>query len=100
MNIEFFPQFIRFNYPELRGEKNDVLIEMGKAFKEYLQDVFKGKEDKLEPIWNIDPQTIVKNAIFGGFLYNQTHGYHPGLIIHFSDFVDKMKKEIENDIKT
>ena len=43
MNVECFPAFIRLNYPHLRGYSNAVLINLGREFKIYLEDVFKGK---------------------------------------------------------
>ncbi len=93
MNTQYFPHFIRANYPVLKDETNELLIELGEAFKEYLTAEFKDKMDKLEPIWNIDARTIVMNQV------NQTpfliKGYHPALILHFEEFFKKMKRESE-----
>ncbi len=94
MNTQYFPHFIRANYPVLTNEPNELLIELGEAFKQYMSELFEGKMDNLEPIWNIDSRTIVMNKVNQiPFLVN---GYHPALIIHFEQFFTKMKKESEN----
>ncbi len=91
MNLEFFPHFIRANYPEISDVSNEDLMEIGKDFKSYLIEKFKDKEDKLEPIWDIDAKTVIMNQVSKDpFMVN---GYNPGLIIHFGDFVEKMKNE-------
>lgn len=93
MNLEFFPHFIRKNYPSLGTESNETLIEVGEEFKKYLEDVFKDKMDKLEPIWDINPLTVIMND---GHPF-KVNGYHPVLIIHFEQFVEKVKKEAQNE---
>lgn len=90
MNLDYFPAFIRINYPELRGESNALLIELGKEFKKYLKEVFKENLKKLEPIWDIDPKTVVWKQMTDPFSFK---GYHPALLLHLCDFMDKMKKE-------
>jgi len=52
MDTQYFPHFIRKNYPKIEGDNKDF-IEIGEDFKKYLLETFKGKEDKLEKIWNI-----------------------------------------------
>ncbi len=97
MNLEYFPHFIRKNYPALRNEQNELLLELGAEFKKYLEVVFKENMDKLAPIWNIDARDVIMNQV------NKTpfmmNGYHSALIIHFGNFIDKMKREAEEEIK-
>lgn len=91
MDTQHFPHFIRANYPVIANESNEDLIEMGDEFKKYLEDKFKGDLDKLKPIWDIEPRTVIMNQVNRNpFTMN---GYHPALLIHFSDFVTKMKNE-------
>lgn len=86
MNLEYFPQFLFINYPMVKNEASAEDVKtIGEGFKEYLQNKFKGKEDKLEAIWNIDAKHIVMNQVKKvPFLIN---GYHPALLIHFDDFI-------------
>ena len=88
MNLEYFPQFFRINYPKVEATKEEI-TNIGNEFKKYLIQTFKGKEDKLENIWNIDPLNIIPNR----FHQLKTNGYEPALIIHFGLFVEKIKKE-------
>jgi hypothetical protein len=91
MNTEYFPHFVRLNYPSIGSEPNELLIELGSEFKKYLEETFKDNKDKLEPIWDIEPKKIIMNQINKSpFTIN---GYHPALIIHFEKFVEKVKKE-------
>lgn len=96
MNTQYFPQFIRTHYPVLRNETNELLIELGDEFKKYLEEKYSEDMNKLEPIWDIEPKTIIMNQV------NKTpflmKGYHPGLIIHFEEFMKKMKEEALNEI--
>ncbi len=93
MNLEYFPHFIRINYPSLGKESNETLTEIGKEFKSHLEEIFVGKMDKLALIWNIDAKHIIMNEVNKiPFLVN---GYHPALIIHFEQFVEKIKKEAQ-----
>jgi len=89
MNVKYFPYFCRANYPEIRGESDELLIELGEHFKKYLEDKFKDNLDKLEPIWDIDLMKIIMNQ--GHPL--KINGYHPALLIHFSEFIEKQKNE-------
>ena len=91
MNLEYFPQFIRANYPVIANESNEDLIEIGTEFKKYLEDKFKDNSDKLTSIWNIDGHTVVMNQVRKEPF--NVNGYHPALIIHFGDFIEKMNKE-------
>jgi hypothetical protein len=94
MNLEYFPHFIRANYPVIANESNEDLMEIGIEFKKYLEEKFKDNMDKLKPIWNIDAKTVIMSRIEREpFTMN---GYHPALIIHFGNFVEKMNKEAQN----
>ena len=89
MNLEFFPQFFRTTYPMVEAT-NEEMMKIGQEFKSYLQDKFKGKEDKLEPIWNIDAKTVIMNQVKKvPFMMN---GYNPALIIHFGEFAKEQSK--------
>jgi hypothetical protein len=91
MDTQHFPHFIRANYPVLKNETNELLIELGDEFKKYLEEKFANDMDKLKPIWDIEPKTVIMNQVKRSpFTMN---GYHPALLIHFSDFVTKMKNE-------
>ncbi len=85
MNTTFFPNFIRGNYPALSNETNKTLIELGEEFKKYLEKKFEGRMDKLESIWDINPQTVIKNQMNPTSF--STNGYNPILFIHFEHFV-------------
>jgi len=94
MNLEYFPQFIRINYPALKNESNEDLIDLGSEFKKYLEDKFTNDMQKLEPIWNIDAHTVIMNQVNKSpFMMN---GYNPVLIIHFELFIEKTKNELQN----
>jgi len=90
MDLQYFPHFIRKNFPDAPGT-NEQLIEIGKEFKAYLLETFKGKEDKLEAIWDISPMKVIMNS-YHPFKVN---GYEPALLIHWDLFIQKMKKEID-----
>lgn len=90
MDTQYFPLFCRANSKELQKESNELLIELGNYFKEYLQEKFADKMDILEPIWDINPIKVIMQQ--GNPL--RINGYHPALLIHFSDFIEKMKSEI------
>ena len=89
MDTQFFPHFIRRNYPKIDGTNEDF-IEIGTEFKKYLLQTFKGKEDKLEKIWNISPMKVIMESDHPF----KVNGYEPALIIHFDLFVQKMKEKI------
>lgn len=88
MNLEYFPQFFKINYPKVEATKEEI-TEIGIEFKKYLLETFKGKEYKLESIWNIDPRNVIMN-LHHPF---RTNGYDSVLIVHFGLFVEKIKKE-------
>jgi len=90
MDLNYFPHFIRKNFPEVPGT-NEQFIEIGKEFKAYLLETYKGKEDKLEKVWDISPMNVIKNdgAPF------RVNGYEPALLVHWSLFIEKMQKEID-----
>ena len=88
MNLQYFPHFIRKNFPAAADFDNETITEVGKQFKAYLKDTFSDKMDRLELIWNIDPMNVILNEN-----NLMTHkGYHPALLLHFSEFIDKMKE--------
>ncbi len=92
MNLEYFPQFVRFNYPRFATTiSNSDLQELGILFKQYLEEKFIGKEDKLSDIWDIEPKTVVMNQVNKNPL--TVNGYHPALILHFHEFCSKLSKE-------
>ncbi len=91
MDTQYFPHFIRANYPLLKDETNELLIELGDEFKKYLEEKFANDMDKLKPIWDIEPKTVIMNQVNRSPF--KINGYHPALLIHFSDFVTKMKNE-------
>lgn len=64
---------------------NEDITEIGIGFKDYLKEKFKGKEDKLEPIWNIDAEKVIMNQVNKEPF--KVNGYHPALLIHFNLFV-------------
>lgn len=90
MNVMCFPAFIRLNYPDLRNESNDLLIALGKEFKAYLEDVFKGKLKEREKVWDIELGSVAWRKISDPFSIN---GYDPVFVFHFSEFCEKMKKK-------
>ena len=91
MNTQYFPHFIRTHYPVLRSETNELLIELGNEFKKYLQEKFEGKMDRLEPVWDIEPKKIIMNQV--NKVPFTIEGYHPAFIIHFGEFMEKMRNE-------
>lgn len=84
MKTEYFPHFIRANYPMAKDLSNDDISEIGKGFKEYLEKKFEGQIEKLEPIWDIDPKTVVMAQVNKDPF--RMNGYHPALFIHFENF--------------
>lgn len=95
MDLQFFPHFVRANYPVISNESNEDLIEIGTNFKKYLEETFKDNQNKLEAIWDISDKTVVMNQVKQiPFLVN---GYHPALIVHFGEFIDKMKQKITDE---
>jgi len=89
METEFFPHFIRMNYPSMGNEKNVLLIAFGEEFKTYLENKFEGQMEKLAPIWDINPKTVIMK-VGHPFRHN---GYHPALLLHFTDFISQMVEE-------
>jgi hypothetical protein len=67
------------------------------VFKIYLEEKFtkegKLEIDKLEPIWNINPEQIIMNYFHSNILYS-SNGYHTALILHFNQFIDKNMTEL------
>ena len=85
MDTQYFPHFCRANYKEIGNEPNEDLIELGNFFKNHLKAKFADKMDKLEPIWDISPKTVI-NQIGNPLKIN---GYHPALLLLFDNFISK-----------
>ena len=93
MNLNYFPHFIRIFHPELVNISDDVIIEIGSHFKQYLKEIFVDKLSKLDEIWNIDLLTVIPRIEHPLFV----NGYHPALILHYERFVEIEKsKAIES----
>jgi hypothetical protein len=92
MNVSYFPAFIRISFQGegITTQSNALLITLGNEFKTYLKEKYKGDMKKLEDVWDIEPVSVVKRQMFDPF---GIKGYHPALIIHFCDFMEKMKKQ-------
>jgi len=89
MNLEFFPHFIRSIYPNIDIKNKQIAI-IGKEFKTYLENKFKDDKSKLEFIWNIEPLNVI---------LNENHpfrmkGYHPALVLHFTNFIEEVKNKL------
>jgi hypothetical protein len=88
MQKDVFRYFIRINYPNLQTQiTNEDCDEIGKSFSDYLKDNL--KEDVIIKI-------VPKDAI--DFITNSEHplkmnGFHPALLLHFYNFIKKMKEE-------
>jgi hypothetical protein len=67
-------------------------MELGDEFKAYIAEKIKDPE-KLEEIWDISPITVLKRDGRPPF----TYGYHPAMIIHFTNFISEMEQEIQNN---
>lgn len=93
MDTKHFFMFLRINFPTIEITQEDAL-EIGEDFKKYLQEVYKGKEDKMEAIWDINPVKAIINKDHP----LMTNGYNSALVFHFCNYVEKTKKELENEI--
>lgn len=91
MDTQYFPHFIRANFEKIPGT-NEQFIQIGKDFKKYLLETFKGKEDKLNEIWDISPMKVILAQDHP----LKVNGYEPVLVYHFTLFIEKMKEEILN----
>jgi hypothetical protein len=80
---------MRSNFPPVADESNETLMEMGEAFKTYLEKIFYGKIEKLRAITDMEPQTVIYNQLSKPHF--TVNGYHPALLIHFNDFVKLYK---------
>lgn len=84
MNTEFFPHFMRSNFPAFEITNEDA-IEIGESFKFYMTEKFKDEPDKLNTIWNIDPMNVIPNL---GHPF-KTNGYDSVLVLHFTLFIEE-----------
>jgi hypothetical protein len=84
MNTEYFPDFIRINYPHLEITDEQCIV-IGEEFKKYLPEKFKHEESKLENFWDINPIRIIMNVDHP----LKVSGYEPALILHFQEFIKK-----------
>jgi len=92
MNLEFFPHFLRSNFPMVKSElSEEAITTIGVGFKKYLEKKFEGKEDNLEPIWNIDANKVIMNQVNKEPF--KVNGYHPALLIHFQEFCKAFSDE-------
>lgn len=82
MKTEFFPAFLKINYPEFEIENEDA-IQIGNEFFKYLFEKFNGDESKLETICDIEPLKAILNREHPF----KVNGYDPALVYHFSEFV-------------
>ena len=90
MDTQFFPHFLRKMYGRDIQITNAQAIELGGEFKAYLTEKLKDvPAEKLEEIWDISPMTVLKRDGKMPF----TEGYHPGLILHFSNFIAELEHE-------
>lgn len=98
MELNFFPHFVRGNFPSAANFSNEDLKEIGSDFKAYLLEIYIDDRDKLQKIWDINPASVVINQVQNTIGY--VNGYHAAFVYHFTDFVEKMKKDIadENDV--
>ena len=92
MDLIYFPHFIRTNFPSVIFKNSNDIKEIGEEFKKYLEEKF---QDKLVDIWDINPQTVIMNSEHPFFV----NGYSPVLILHFTQFIDEMQKQIEEEIE-
>ena len=91
MDLQYFPHFIRKNYPEIADITNEEINEIGLQFKEYIKEVYKDSQDKLDKIWDISPMKVIMNSEHP----LKTNGYEPALIIHFGNYVKKASEHYE-----
>lgn len=82
MKTEFFPAFLKINYPEFQIENEDA-IQIGNEFQKYLFDIFEGDKSKIEKICDIDPIRAILNRDHPF----KVNGYDASLIYHFGEFV-------------
>ena len=91
MDLQYFPHFVRRNFPYIQISNEDA-IQVGENFKEYLLETYKGKEDELERIWDITPLSILRNS-FNMDIFNPrtVNGFSPALLLQFDKFIEKSK---------
>ena len=91
MDTKYFFHFMRINLPEVPVTEEQAL-EIGEDFKKFLQNRFKGKEDRLEKMWDINPIKAAMN--FDHPL--MVNGYDPAFVLLFGEYV---KEEAEKASK-
>ena len=89
-----FRFFVRKNYPEAGNQmSNEELDEMAVAFDKYLDDTCKTETlEKIKPKSEMDVVLNMDHPL-------RQNGFHPAIIIHFSDFVEIEKVKAEADEK-
>lgn len=85
MNLHYFPTFLRSIFPDLVKESDGYLIQIGDDFKRFIVDKFKGTDNQLKEILNIDPWYVTLKI---GEPF-RLKGYHPGLLRFLCDFLNR-----------
>jgi len=91
LDLQFFSQFIRMNYPQLSSFSKEELNMLGFNFKKYLENIFKDNRCSLEHIWNISPIRVEISQDHTVKIFS----YEPSLVIHFGLFVEKITREFD-----
>ncbi len=89
MELKYFPNFVRAVFPVIATEPTEILIELGKAFNDWLLEKYKDKMEVLEAQTDIRPITI----IMGMGNPTKVKGYHPAFVYNFTSFVEEMKNQ-------
>lgn len=91
MDTQYFPHFLRKIFGRDIEISNEQAIELGNEFSHYITEKFSNENrlEKLEEICDISPITVLRREDKPQY----TRGYHPALIIHFTNFL----KEIEQN---
>ncbi len=88
MKLEYFPHFLKINYPSSDFKESEAR-ELGEAFKIYLEKTFEGKENVMKAIWDIHPIKIIAQRHHP----LKVNGYEPALVLHFKQFLDSILKK-------
>lgn len=82
-----FRFFLRKNYPEVANISNDECDELGELFDIYLKETI--KEETFDKIYPKNELEVVMNMDHP----LKQNGFHPALIIHFNNFVEKQMEK-------